>query len=425
MATTMYLVTGNTSVPHRFMAGNAVDGRYTNLASSAVGWDRIPLDTASGSGASNFIKATVNGPTDGLELGSYLAIWVSPPLAAAVTISGSITFNLYAYESAMQANAAINCRVMKLTPGSVWTEVHKTVRTTELGYSGAPTLQSWSESPTSTAFAKGDRIVVIPFIDDAGTMATGYTCYLSAGGATYPSNLVFTETLSFAATPAGTTVYPTVTSAGINPGSATEYEAWTSRGAGVQSAHTNAVTGPATAIQMTATAGGTAIEWYTKQLQAMTLSGPVLVHYRAADEAGDGLGDSGSTVICEIALCASDGTEVSVWGASGSGNANNWAPYNYGGLYPVTETVGEFWVAGDDLTITDGQRLRIRLKIDDRSGGSGFANMNTSKDPIQLWYAGAAGATGDTYLTFSSTLAEYSAAGGDDPMPYVGGGYYA
>jgi len=424
MATPMYLRansdTGiNNSTPHKFIGGNSADGRYTNLASSAVYWERIPLAVASGTSAYSFVKATVNGPTPGIEAADGLAaIWLSPPLAADVTISGSITFNLYAYETAMQANAAVNCRVMKLSSTGVWTQVHKTVRTTELGYSGSPTLQSWAETPTSTVFNRGDRIAVIPFFDDAGTMSSGYNCFLSAGGATYPSDVTFTETLTFEATPGGTTVYPTATGAGINPGSATEYEAWTSRGGGVQQAVTDAVTGPTNAIQVTASSGGTAIEWYTRQLAAMTLSGPALVHFRAADH-GDGGGPSSATILCEIALCGSDGTLVSVWAFGGGGNYANWSPYSYEYLYPVTETVGEFWVAGDDLAITDGQRLRIRLAIEDVNSGA----MSTTWDPVDLWYAGSAGATGDTYLTFSSTLTEYVLPS-DGGYPYVGGGYY-
>ena len=65
--------------------------------------------------------------------------------------------------------------------------------------------------------------------------------------------------------------------------------------------------------------------------------------------------------------------------------------------------VQSFLVAGDDLAITAGQRLRIRFYIDDASVG---ADCDGRIADLTLFYAGAAAATGDTYLTFTQTLTE-------------------
>ena len=69
-----------------------------NLLSSAVGWTSRALATSRGSGvvASDNV-ATVTGPTAGVTVtkGSSAVEWISPPVAADVTISGTITCNVW------------------------------------------------------------------------------------------------------------------------------------------------------------------------------------------------------------------------------------------------------------------------------------------------------------------------------------------
>lgn len=278
------------------------------------------------------------------------------------------------------------------------TEVIKTGRTTELGTSSA--AANFSATPTSTAFNRGDRISLIPFIDDAGTMASGYTVTFgtnAASGSAGYSYVTFNETFSFESAPAGTQVFPTNTaaSASINPGAATEYEAWTSRGGGVQSAVTNTTNGPTNAIQVTDTGGGTALEWYTRPLAATTLSGPVLANIRAAES------NAAASVLirADVAVTANDGTGATVWGIGGMRTE-----------LTTSEAANQFWIGGDDTSISAGQRLRFRVYIDDIYGSNDGTQTMVTGYTATVYYAGADAATGDTYFTLPISVTEYSAA---------------
>ena len=93
-----------------------------------------------------------------------------------------------------------------------------------------------------------------------------------------------------------------------------------------------------------------------------------------------------------------DGTNASVWGAS----------TNAAGLTNI-EAAKSFLVSGDDLAISAGQRLRIRFYSDEDVKSVGATTQT-------LWYAGTTpAASGDTYLTFTQTLTEFSS--GPDVVP--------
>lgn len=348
--------------------------------------------------------ASVAGPTAGRELattGNSPVLWMLAPLSAAVTISGTITINIWASETSMNDNCALNVRVFKVGPDGTVTQIVKTARTTELGTTIA--VQNFTATPTSTACAIGDRIGIVVFADDAGTMASGVGMSIdvaaASAGVDGDSYVTFTENLSFFSLPSGTTVYPTTTSAGINPGSANEYEAWTSRGAGSTNAVTNTAAGPTSKIQCTETAGGTALEWYTKPLQAVTLSGLVLVNLWGLESSTL----NNAQFICEVARTDGDGTNATVWGLAGPG-----------GFLPTSAAAqSQFCIAGDNLSITDGQRIRIRVFIDDAVGQTSqytLASM-ASGGTATLQYAGtSAAAAGDSWLQFPVMLSEFTAA---------------
>jgi hypothetical protein len=177
-------------------------------------------------------------------------------------------------------------------------------------------------------------------------------------------------------------------------------EAWTSRGAGVQTDVTNTVAGFTAPIQVTDTAGGTVVDWFTRPLTAFTLGGAVRVNVRGLESLNANAGPR-----CEVAVVAGDGTGASVWATGGSGTLPE---------FTTSEAARSFLIAGDDTAISDGQRLRIRFYIDDADTGytAGMAAGGT----VTLYYAGAAAATGDTYLTFTQTLTEFVAAA--DVVPF-------
>jgi hypothetical protein len=370
-------------------------GVSANLDGLNISWVAFVISTTAGSGQVASSTATVAGATNGVEVqpSTNYAEWLTSPLAADVTISGSITWNLWASESSMSANVAIN-GILEVIDGATGTItlIDKTARTTELGTSLAAV--NFSETPASgVACKKGDRLRARVFGDDAGTMASGFTFAFNYNGGlaadTGGSLLTLTEDLTFLTSePAGTQIYPTNTASDVSTASV-DREAWTSRGAGVQDDVTNAAAGPSK-IQTTDTAGGTVVDWFTKPLAAMTLSGLVRCNIRAL-QSGTTVN---STVACEIAVVDNDGTNPVAWAYANKGDENS-----------TTQVAKSFVAAGDDQSISAGQRLRIRLFITDcAQGSSGLMNGGGS---ATTYYAGTTGgASGDTFLTFTDTLTE-------------------
>jgi hypothetical protein len=378
-----------TDLPSRWSSGN--DDAKLNGSSS--GWEPYALRAARGNGVNILSASTVTGPTNGVEvvLTGIATHWISPPLDADVTISGSITFNLWAYESNMNANTAIDCVIDKIdgATGAV-TQIIKTTRTTELGTSS--TVQNWSATPgAGVACKKGDRIRVRVFGDDGTAMASGYTFTFAydgtSAGVNGDSYVTFTETFGLITTdPTGTTLYPTDTASDIDPGAAIERYLSLARGAGVANDVTNSVAGWTAPIQITDTAGGTVVEWYSKPLNAFTLGGAVLVNGRWSQTSATNLAWR-----CEIAVVDSDGTNPVVW-AVNSRHAS----------IPTSEAAGQFYLSGDDYSVAAGKRLRVRFYIDDPSD----AAMSASQTPV-FYYAGTSGgASGDTYLILTQTITE-------------------
>jgi hypothetical protein len=326
--------------------------------------------------------------------------WVSPPIDRDVTIASTVTFNLWGSESSMSANVQIACRVERILGDgslSATAVVAGTVFGTELGTAIA--AQNFTATPTSTAFKRGDRLLITPYFTNIGTQAAGFTVTFGYDGATAGANgdsyVTFTETFDFLTTdPTGTTLYPTTTAGAIDPGGAgvVSLEAWTSRGSGVDDAGVDSAAAPASPLWLTYDPSFVLeAEWYTKPLQAFTLAGPVLANLRASESNVA----ANATVGAEIAVCNNDGSGAVVWGYT-----------LYGSEITASEAAYQLLVSGGDVAVTDGQRIRLRLYADDAS----LAAM-VSGHFISLYFAGTSGgASGDTYLTFGQTLTEFVAA---------------
>lgn len=263
MGTSLWIVY-TTDMPSYAATGD----KYVRLNGASQTWvNRFLRTTRATSGPSSEAATAVAGPTSGIEVqGTYqIYLHVSPPLAADVTISGTIACNVWAYQDSMATNATVGVRIMRMAAATgALTEVGKGTYGTELTTASA--VCTFNITPTSTAFYRGDRIVAVPYFDDytGGTMAAGSLTFrhsATSAGVDGDSYITFTETLSFESAPAGTYIYPTNTALGteIN-GQAVEKEAWTSRGGGVQSALTYCPSGwsPAVPIASSSTRIGSA-----------------------------------------------------------------------------------------------------------------------------------------------------------------------
>ena len=364
-------------------------------------WACSPLSTVRGSGVQNTSMAPVAGPTPGVEPQAYQCWqeWITPPLAADATISGTITFNLRAAETDMNTNAAINCVIDRVGPtGAIISEVCRTARTTELTLT-TETAVNFTAVPTSTTFQKGDRIRARVFIDDATSLmqVAGAGMFWFSGttaAASGDSYLTFTENLTFMTTdPSGSQLFFTDSASSIADQGAgvNEKEIWTSRGSGVTTASVTKPAGPHAPLQWTVSPGGNTVEWFTPQLQAFTLSGLVKATVRFS--LGVTYGQPMCSCNLEIAVVNGDGSGAVVW-ASGCQN-------DYGSS-ATAESVSTLYLSGDDLAVASGQRLRVRARVDD--GTQFYTGTPTSP----FWYAGtSAAASGDAWVQLEQTVTQY------------------
>lgn len=334
--------------------------------------------------------------------------FLSDPIDQDVTISGTISFECCGFESSMNANATFQVIIERVDKEmQIVSTIVNSERGTELTTSNAK--QSWTASPTSTAMQKGDRFRVRVMWNDStsATMGSGFTLqfnYNAGVGTDADSNITFTETFGFQDTaPAGTQVWLTDSASPVNVGaSVNEKIAWTSRGAGTQNLLTNcpSAAGWFTPIQVEINSGQPEVEWYTNKLAAFTLSGPVRFNVWARESSTS----AELSFRCEIAVCDEDGTNVTIYGAS------TWARELTTG-----DVVYQPIVCGDDIAVSDGQRIRIRLYIDDApdNGPCGGGSLN-----VWIKYSNASvGVAGDTWVQFSGTLTEFVASTPGPPGP--------
>ena len=284
-------------------------------------WSPRILGTTRGVALQTLTATSVLGPTSGIEPTLFYE-FISGPIDQDITIAGTINFNLWGLESSMNANAGFGCIIERLnSQGGRVSTINQSIDNAELGTAAA--VMTWTATPTSTNMLKGDRIRARVYFDDlGGTMATGFTLTFGYSGQTAAANgdsfITFTENFGFLTTaPSGSQIFLTNTAAEVDPNGASfdALEAWTSRGSGTEGHATSDAVGPTAPRQATASAGGNALEWFTKQLTAFTLDGLVACNIRAYER--NAVSNAASR--CEIAVTASDGTSPVVWGAANDG----------------------------------------------------------------------------------------------------------
>ncbi len=190
----------------------------SGLGGWPVGWGLRSANTTNGSSMKTLVTNSVTGPVTGqyfpVATANYIVtstaggarrFYMSAPLSAGVTISGTITPNIYGLESNVACNCGLRYEVLRWSVAQggivsslgISTDDGFTEWTTSATLKTTPTL-----TPTSTAFAVGDRIAFLFYSDDANgtTEASGRTFtidYDAATGGDGDTYLSFTETLSF------------------------------------------------------------------------------------------------------------------------------------------------------------------------------------------------------------------------------------
>ena len=184
------------------------------------GWWFLQASSAQGTSKYSSTTTSINGPltnhywpiaTTGYiftsSAGGSKLVWFSDPLSAGVTISGTITPNIWGLESNAACNCGLRYEVLRwsVATGGIVSSLGISTNDgfTEWGTSASvrttPTM-----TPTSTAFAVGDRIALVFYSDDANgtTEGSGRTWTIDYNGATGVDGdtyLSFTETITFSA----------------------------------------------------------------------------------------------------------------------------------------------------------------------------------------------------------------------------------
>ena len=383
--------------------------RRLTVGADLIGWSnsvRGLLSTVGTAANSTATTSSVTGPTAGkivdpagnTTTGAF-RMWLTDPLAADVTISGTISFAFCGAENNMSANAAIGCAVYRLDGLGAFTQIIFSLSTVELNTVLAKV--SWTGTPTSTACKKGDRLLIVPYYDDAPatTMAAAFTMTFVFNGtlaAIGDSNITFNENLSFISTdPTGTAYYLRDTASDLAGSGQKALN--TAQGSGTVTAVYATANGPLThpGNQLTATGGGIALEWFTPPLNSFTLGSAVKCEIGAASilcsvaSGGGGLYFS----VLEIAICDTNGTGAVVWARSYMSIADTLA---VPGVLPI-------YVLGQDTVVAAGKRLRFRIYFDDNLLGT-VASNQTSGTNVTLRYDGTS--TYGTKLTFTQTFTE-------------------
>lgn len=349
------------------------------------------VSTARGGGAVSVnVFNTVTGPTSGVDGNSTQMVWALDPLAADVTISGTITFNIWGFESSMNANAGFQVTIYRRQPDGTTTTIVDSERGTEMNTTTSA-VNNWTASPTSTACTIGDIILIRVRINDAGgTMASGFTATLRAGGNTAAADgdtyVTFNENLTFLTTePAGTVVRLLDDASDL--AGAGQKKMWTDAAGGVVSNVTNTVTLPSEA-QVTASAGGQALEWFTPKLQAVTLDDLIKVEMFGQESSNS----ANISWRAKLYKTASDGTSAVLIGDATSASNSSSEPSAGANNYVR-------WFMALNTSLTDQQRLRLvvfQCSSCGNGSGSGFTCTLAVEDT-----------TNPTRLTFTETLTEF------------------
>ena len=176
-------------------------------------------------------------------------------------------------------------------------------------------------------------------------------------------------------------------------------EAWTSRGSGVVTAVTDTVAGWTVPIQVKKdNTKEVPLEWYSRPLQAFTLGGMAKFNLGALQSATSKF----ASLKAELAVVNGDGSSPVVWAS--------WciAPLTaHNSELTTVESAETANVSGDDLAVSNGQRLRLRICMDD-SSIIGIVAAQT----VTFFYAGTSGgASGDSYVILPQSVSEFVASG--------------
>lgn len=163
---------------------------FTNLDSDVAGYKLALVNERNPSPPSSVATAVTNTTASGADIPMTITAagttlkYITKPLKVAVTLATKPTYNIWALESNAAANAGVSIRIAQYTGGTEGASLLTSDYGTELTTAAADQLWVASTGVTSTAFAIGDRIVILPYTDNVGTMGASQTTTMNYDGAT-------------------------------------------------------------------------------------------------------------------------------------------------------------------------------------------------------------------------------------------------
>ena len=188
MATTLYLRNIDANI---YNTGNTTQYEFMTESRGATADSGVVNTTASGT---DIIWTKTAG-------GAVLA-WISEPVDSTQSVTAStVTFNIWALESNMNANAGGRARLFRWSANNETETLIAGPANDGVEFGTTIGAFNWTTTATATTLLKGDRIVARFYITNIGTMATGFTCTLGFNGPTAGANgdsyVVLTDNLTF------------------------------------------------------------------------------------------------------------------------------------------------------------------------------------------------------------------------------------
>ena len=188
--------------------------------------------------------------------------------------------------------------------------------------------------------------------------------------------------------------------AAVTVGSGTKWKAGLLAGASSTHLNKNSQAAANPPIQMTdgATAGtdGTVVSWYTEPLQAVTIAGAITCSLWTRENATN----NNVAPTIRIERCSGDGTVLStIVSETTNHGAGECATTAGGASDTISVTAGNV----TDTTLSDGDRLRITLWIDDAADQGGSGSM-ASGGRGEMWVNGPTGSAGQSRIAFTEVL---------------------
>lgn len=175
MATTLYLRTDDANI---YNTSNTTQYEF--------------LSTSRGATLTGATVATAASGTDVIwteTSGGRVLAWISEPVSNTQSVTAStVTFNIWAIESNMNANAGGRARLYRWSANNATETLIAGPADDGVEFATTVGAMNWTTTATATTLLKGDRIVVRYYITGVGTMAATYTCTMGYNGTTAGAN---------------------------------------------------------------------------------------------------------------------------------------------------------------------------------------------------------------------------------------------